>query len=141
MKTMKWFVMLLGLTGLVMFSSCDNDSRAEEAAEDMEEVGEDMSDAFRNEQQELRADIEEMKRDIDDKVAELENDLDGASDDASAEINEQIAKLKSWGATLDDRLDRMGDEIESGWDNFRNDVQNTLSEIERDWDDTFDNEG
>jgi Skp family chaperone for outer membrane proteins len=141
MKPIKWLLLLLAVSGTLFITACESESATEQAAEDVEQAGEDMADAFRSEREELRADIEDMQEDINDKIADLESNLENASDEAAEEIKEQIEQLESWNTTLDDRLNRLGENVEDGWQDFRTDVESTLTEIEQGWEETFEGEG
>ena len=135
MKT-KVIMFMLALTiGAFGFTACDNNRSAEEQVED---AGEEISDAFRTESEELRADLKEIGDDIDTRIAELKADMENAGEDAQAEMQEEIDQLEAWGNEIDGRMDRLGENIADGWENFKSDTKQTMENINRELEDLID---
>jgi DNA anti-recombination protein RmuC len=142
MRTVKSLLMLLALMGMVFFTACNNNqSTAEEVQEDMENAAEEVADAFRAEQEELAAELEDLQSNINRRIQELQVDLRDASDEASVEINQQIQQLQAWSSDLDQEMERVGESMSDNWDNVKSDAQQMLSNIEREWNENFTDEG
>lgn len=125
---------------LSFLSACENKTTSEKIQEDIENVSEEISDAFRSEQEELEADISEMQRGIKKKIKALEADLENASAEAKTDINQAIKKLEAWGNDLDREMERIGKSAKDEWQTVKTDVRQMLSGLEREWNETFDNE-
>ena len=55
--------------------------------------------------------------------AAIEADMENAGADAKAELQEEYNELKEWGNSIDERMDRVGDDMERGWENFEGDLK------------------
>lgn len=125
------FSLILSISALTFFG-CDQRSDTEKAVDKIEEAGESVGDVFRTESEELQKDIEDLIDDIDDRMEGLESDLSEASDDAKSEIQEQIDNLKDQRKDLNSNLERLGQNIEDGWAEFKTNVNKTIENVRKD---------
>lgn len=133
MKLNVFWVMLMLFAGLLTFTACgpEVDRQADEAADEMQDVGEAVGDEMQQETAELRQDMEEARVKVNNRIQELQADLEGATAEARADIQQEIDRLQAYSRTLDERMERLGQNMETGWDRFREDVRNTLRDIDR----------
>ncbi len=127
---------LLALLALMSFTftSCDNDSRAENK---MEQAADNVSDAWEAESREINDELKEMRANIDARLDEIDRDLENASDEARVELEKSKAKLKQWGDDIDNRMHRIGNDIEDGWADFKSSTEKRMEQIERDLEKDF----
>lgn len=122
---------------LFAFTSCDDRTDAEKAADNIEEAGENMKDAFRSDREELAADIEEAREDVNDRIEELREDLNDATDESRAAIERQMERLEVRKNELDNDLERLGDNIADGWNEFKKDVRTSLRDAREEINEAF----
>lgn len=129
------FPALILLLSFGTLTSCDNNTTAEEkmedAADDLDDAGEDIADAFRTESQELKADLKEMRSDINERIKKLNDNMAGASAEAKEEMSEEVKQLEAWGEDIDARMNKIGNSISDGWQEFKADTRNTLDKIDQ----------
>lgn len=133
MKLNGFWVMMMLFAGLLTFTACgpEVDREVDQAGEDIEDAGEAMGNEMEEETAELRRDMEEARVNVNNRIQELQADLDGATDEARADIQQEIDRLQAYSRTLDERMEQLGQNIESGWDQFRENARNTLRDIDR----------
>ena len=124
------FALLLLFSGA--FVACDGASDGEYSGEaELEETGTAVENEWEAESAELGRDIDATRVRVDERINQLETDLETAGADARAEMEEELNELREYRTDLDRRTDRLGQNIEDGWANFRDESRRTLDNIER----------
>ena len=72
-----------------------------------------------------------MREDINERIKKLNDNMASASEEAKAEMSEEVNRLESWGQDIDSRLDQIGNSISDGWQDFKADTRNTLKKIDQ----------
>ena len=127
LKNLSIYIGILFFMGVFTLTSCNNKKS------DIDQTAEEIADAFRSEQEELKADLKEIRKKINNQAEELREDLKTANAEAKEEIQKQLDKLENWGQKVDKTLKDMGQSIEVGWDQFKQDAQTILNDIKREF--------
>ena len=137
MKTLNFWILAFAIFSMASFTSCNNNSQADKAVEDVEDASEEFADLFRTEKEELQADIKDMQREISQKAEDLKMQLNTASGEAAEEINQKINQLDAWNKELGQELDRLGNAAESNWQEVKAGIQKSMNDIKQQWNETF----
>ncbi len=123
------------LFSITMFSitACNTQTQteAEKAKEEINEAGEAISDAWEAERAELEADMKQAQISLNARIDELQRDLEVATAEAKGEIQEELDKLETQRRKASTQLKRFGDVVDDGWNDFKNEVELTITGIER----------
>lgn len=130
-------LLILGLLWIVSGSSCQNENRAAESAqkelnragENLKDAAEDAGQALRIERDELGEQMRQQARELDQAIAELDKKIERATDKEKARWVERRNALERDRQELNQDLKRLGENIEDGWDNFKNDVAYRMERI------------
>ena len=142
--------LLLSFSGL--FYSCAENSPADNAADEIEMETENalanMGAEVREESNELDREFRDARANIDARMTELERDMEDASEEARMEMEEEYNELETYRDDIDARMDRVGNNMEAGWRDFKGDVNRGWADFKRESDElltnverTFDPEG
>ena len=133
--------LLLSLSGL--FYSCAEGSDADRAADEIEMETEnalsDLGAEVREESNEMERNFRDTRRNIDARLEEMERDMEGASAEARAEMQEEYDELEAYGREVDGYMDRVGNNFEAGWKDFKGDAKSGWADFKRDADRTMKN--
>jgi hypothetical protein len=66
--------------------------------------------------------------------------MEGASAEAKVEMQASMDKLKAWGDEVDRDMENIGDNMETGWEAFKNKTRTGLNNINRELKDMFDDD-
>ncbi|OAV45418.1 hypothetical protein [Lewinella sp. 4G2] len=136
--------LLLAFAGV--FYSCaegsDVDQATDEMARETENALANVGAEIREESNEFEAEFKQTRSKIDRRMEEIEKDMENASAEAKAEMQEEWNELEAYGKDIDDRMNRVGNNMEAGWKDFKGDVKKgwndfskesrtTLNNIER----------
>jgi len=137
---MKWIniLCLVLCTGLLACS--DDNDEAKEAQKDMKEVGASVQDAIEKEAELLRSDVKQASARIDRKISNLQDDMEDASDQTQQRMQQQIDKLEQQQKKLQARLEEIGSNLDNSWQTFKSDVEQSLEELNRELERSFDEE-
>jgi len=116
------FILLFALS----FLACEP-----RATDRIEESTEDFENSFQNQRKELKRDMTEAGEKLDKKISNLRKDLSEATSETKAEINKQINELEADKRDLGAELNKMGDQVEDSWQNFRDGVRKRLDNINK----------
>ena len=72
-----------------------------------------------------------MREDINESIKKLNDNMTSVSEEAKAEMSEEVNRLESWGQDIDSRLEQIGNSISDGWQDFKADTRNTLKKIDQ----------
>lgn len=127
---------IIGITLMAIFTltACEQKSKSEQVKEDLKETTETVSDIFRTEQEELRHDVEQALDRTDKKLAALQEDLASAADGTKEGINQEIEKWTERREELSKDLDHLGEDIGDGWGSFKQNVRQSLQQLEKELD-------
>ncbi len=131
------------------FYSCSEGSDADRAADEMvaetENALANIGAEIKEESNEFATEFRDAQAVISQRMEAIEADMKTASGETKAELQEEWNKLETWSNEIDDRMNRVGDNLEKGWKDFTGDVKDgwksfsqeskrLLNEIERDLD-------
>ncbi|MFT5999767.1 MAG: hypothetical protein ACI81P_002225 [Neolewinella sp.] len=125
---MKFRILTLALLLTVsgVFYSCAEGSDVDRAADEMvvetENVLSDLGAQATEESDKLEAEFKEAKANLSKRMKALEADMDGVSDDVKQGMKEEFNVLQAWSHDIDNRMDRVGSNMESSWKSFKGDV-------------------
>ncbi|MGB3801453.1 MAG: hypothetical protein WA952_16670 [Lewinella sp.] len=133
--------LLLSMGGL--FYSCAENSPADNAADEVEYETENalsnMGAEVEEESNEFERDFREARTNIDNRMTEMEAEMEGASEEARMEMEEEYAEMEGYRDDLDRRMDRVGANWESGWNDFEGDVEQGWMDFKRESDELLTN--
>lgn len=130
-------LLVLGLLWIVSGSSCQNENRAAEraqnelnrAGENLKDAAKETGEALRIERDELGEQMRQQARELDQAIAELDKKIERAADKEKARWVERRNALERDRQELNKDLKRLGENIEDGWDNFKDDVAYRMERI------------
>lgn len=141
------FFFLLAIMGT--FYSCSEGSKADNAAD---EIARETENALANVGAEIRDEsdtfsekFKKARMNVDQRMEAIKADMGNASEEAKAEMQKELNELETYGNEIDARLARVGDnmssgwkdfkgELKEGWKNFTSESEQLLNNIERDLD-------
>lgn len=129
-KILSIIFMLLSIT-MFSITACNTKTETEQAKEEINEAGEAIADAWQAERTELEAKLKQTQINLNSRIDQMQKDLDAATAEAKGEIQEQLDKLETERRKASTQLKRFGDVVDDGWNDFRNEVELTIKDIER----------
>lgn len=113
----------MGLSTYSCTGGADADRKADEMAKETEQAMRDFGAEINDESRELSNEFKEARMNVNKRMAAIEADLETASNDSKAKLQEEWNNLDQMGKNIDNRMDRVGDNMESSWKNFKGDVK------------------
>jgi uncharacterized membrane protein YccC len=99
---------------------------AREAGDEIKEAGRDLRAYTYAQRDDFRTEVRRQIAEVDDEVAELGRDTRGAAGTLSADANSRIKDAR---AALDRELNRVDDAAEDDWNDVRDGVERSLTEL------------
>ena len=125
MKT-RFFTLALLFSLFGLFTACAPDANETDDPGELEYETEqalsNLGAEIREESNEMEVEFREARTNLDRRMEEMERDMENASAEARAEMEEEYNELKAYGDDLDARMDRVGNNMEAGWKDFKGDV-------------------
>ena len=126
--------LLLAFSGL--FYSCAEGSEADQAQDEMERETENalanVGADIRQESNDFETEFKDTRMKLDRRMEEMQRDMEDATEEERAEMQEEYNEMEAWGKDLDDRMNRVGNNMESGWKDFKGDVKNGWKDFSTD---------
>lgn len=117
--------LLLAISGA--FYSCaqgsDADRAANEVVAETENALANLGTEITEESNEFEAEFKDAKANISKRMKAIEADMETASDDAKEDLKKEWNELEAWSRDIDNRMDRVGANMKSGWKDFKGDVK------------------
>lgn len=125
------FVFLIGVS--VFFYGCAEGSQADRAADEIvretENTLANVGTEIRRESNEFESKFKETRNNITTRMEAIERDMTDASETAKAEMQKELDKLASYRSKLDARMNRVGENMERGWNDFKGDLNKEWGEF------------
>ncbi len=145
MKTSNFFKKVsfsLAFGAAILFTSCDNTTRTEQAADDAVIVDDEVADTYDNSEQTFEARRTSLETEIENEINETEReveqwnkDRENATAEARTEIDRNIEVNEARLENMREHKTRAGEATEENWDEFEREVRtsfdNAGDELER----------
>lgn len=129
MKKLSIKLFAIALFGLFFVTSCGDDPSSERAEQKMEEAADAVGDAMKSEMNDLERNIKEAQQDIDRRLEELDAKMENATADAKVKMEEQKQELKASKDRLAEDLNKLGNTTKQEWQQFSENVKETIRDI------------
>ncbi len=129
MKKLTIVLFAIATLGIFTFTACGNDASSEHAKEEVNEATDAVGDAMQDEKDDLKQEINDATADIDRRIEKLKADMANAKDEAKAEMQEEINQLEAKRQKLAQNLDEFGDKTEADWEQFKANVRETIKDM------------
>lgn len=132
-RTMKKLILNLlsiSMMVLVSFTSCDN-LKTDNAEAEFEETTEATKKIIQEEKDRLSKDLITLQHRVDIKLQSLRNELETASEDTKAELNQQIKDWEIKRKQIGTYFDQIGDDLDKSWVDFKEQVRAAMNELDR----------